>query len=250
MHSQEEEWLLVEKYHGEKSAAFFTDLVRLQTGEPLAFIIGSIPFLNCLIYLDSKPLIPRPETEYWTELLIKEILTKQITSSKVLDLCAGSGAIGVAVAKALPLSQLTFIELEQLHLETIKKNCLENGIPKERFKILAGDLFSISNDHPFDKYDFIVSNPPYINPKLAGRTEDSVKNHEPALALYGGENGMEIIEKIISDSPQYLNKNGQLWIEHEPEQIEMINSLAKEKFLTTTHKDQYQIPRFTQLMLQ
>jgi release factor glutamine methyltransferase len=250
MHSQEERWLLEEKYHGEKSEAFFADLIRLKSGEPLAYLIGSIPFLNCQIHLDSKPLIPRPETEYWAEQLIKEIIDKQLTNPKVLDLCAGSGAIGVAVAKAIPTSQVTFIEIEETHLPTIKKNCLHNHLPEPQYKVLAGDLFSVSNEKSLGKYDFIVTNPPYIDPELSSRTEDSVKKHEPALALYGGANGMELIKIIIAEAPEYLSSGGQLWIEHEPEQIEAIHTLSKEKFLSTTCKDQYSVDRFTKLVLQ
>ena len=69
----EVDWLLNEKYHGEKTSAFFTDCVRLETGEPLAYVIGHIPFLDCTIYLDSRPLIPRVETEFWVEKLITTI---------------------------------------------------------------------------------------------------------------------------------------------------------------------------------
>lgn len=249
MLSQEEDWLLNEKYKGEKSEAFFTDLTRLQAGEPLAYIIGSIPFLDCVIHLDSKPLIPRTETEFWTEALIKEIKSTKMPSPKILDLCAGSGAIGVAIAHSIPNSLVAFSEIDVNHLDTIKKNCLLNNIPVERFAVVAGDLFSTIGD-TLAKFDFIVSNPPYINPKRADQTEDSVKKYEPALALYGGVDGMDLIIKIINQAPEHLNQGGQLWLEHEPEQVEAIFEVAQDKFLVTTHKDQYRTPRFTQLVLQ
>lgn len=250
MLSQEESWLLEEKYDGEKSKAFFADLIRLQSGEPLAYLIGSIPFLDCAIFLDSRPLIPRPETEYWTDMVIKTILSSSISSPLVLDLCAGSGAIGVAIASKLPNSHVTFIELDEDHLPTIRKNCVENDVSADRFKVMSGDLFNTKSEGVSAKYDFIISNPPYIDPKLSSRTEDSVKKHEPALALYGGDDGMEIIKRIIVESPEYLNKGGQLWLEHEPEQTEIIGILAKGKFLAITYKDQYRVDRFTKLVLQ
>jgi len=83
-----------EKYAGAKDANMYDDLVRLAHGEPLAYVIGTQPFLGLTLHLDSHPLIPRPETEWWTELLIAHIGTKKLS---VLDLCAGSGAVGLAV---------------------------------------------------------------------------------------------------------------------------------------------------------
>jgi HemK-like putative methylase len=249
MLSQEEKWLLEEGYGSEKSEAFFAACAQLSAGVPLAYLIGHIPFLDCKIYLDSKPLIPRPETEYWTQLAIEEI-RKYSTGKKeplhILDLCAGSGCIGVAIAKEIPDSKIEFIEFDKGHLPTIEKNCLENGIGASRFKIMQGDIFSpLTNE----SYDFILSNPPYIDPAI-DRAEPSVKENEPDTALYGGHEGMELISKIIKESPKYLNPNGQLWLEHEPEQVDSIDKLAKSTFSTLIHNDQYKTPRFTQLVLQ
>lgn len=252
MFTKEEQWLLDEKYHGLKTEGFLTDVKRLEVGEPLAYVIGYIPFLNTKISLDSKPLIPRTETEFWVSKVIEEIKTNQKNSGsiiKVLDLCAGSGCIGIAVAKALPESKIDFIELDKNHLSTIKNNCLQNGIEESRFRIFQGDLFSVEENKTLFKYDFIISNPPYLDKDL-DRTETSVKNFEPAIALYGGKAGLDLIEQIIKDAPQHLTVNGQLWIEHEPEQTEVIAELGKSIFSTTTHKDQYQIQRFSKLVLQ
>ena len=244
MLNREEEWLLKEKYGGEKSEAFFTACQKLANGVPLAYLIGYIPFLNTKIYLDSHPLIPRPETEFWVEKVLA-VIYQRAAPINVLDLCAGSGCIGVAVAKNYLLTQVDFVEIENKHIPTIETNCRENQIPKDRYQIFLSDLFA---NVPNKKYDFILSNPPYIDAAL-GRTETTVKDHEPALALYGGKAGMELLAKIISQAPQYLNPNGQLWLEHEPEQTEEITALAQPHFLTTTHKDQYQVLRFSQLVL-
>ena len=125
--SQDIEWLLEEKYSGEKNDAFFADCKRLALGEPLGFLIGHVPFLDTTIYLDSKPLIPRPETEYWTEAVIADIKTNYPARDlentpgaeqlRVLDLCAGSGCIGVAIAA-----------------------CWSGGIPSETGTFKAGFL--------------------------------------------------------------------------------------------------------------
>lgn len=237
--NQEEGWLLKEKYNGVESEAFQADLVRLRAGEPLAYLIGHVPFLGCQIYLDSRPLIPRLETEYWVEKAIASIqLNKK--ESRVLDLCAGSGCVGVAVAKAVPETFVTFAEVDPMHLPTIKKNISENLLG-ERFQIVQSDLF----EKVEGQFDFILSNPPYIDPAL-DRTEVSVKTHEPHLALYGGQSGMEIIEKIIKTATLYLAPQGQIWIEHEPEQVEAIKKCAEAAgFHVTAHTDQYDLLRYS-----
>jgi release factor glutamine methyltransferase len=253
MFSQEIAWLLEEKYHGEKTAGFYADLARLESGEPLAYIIGSIPFLNTIIYLDSKPLIPRVETEFWTEKVISEISSYQKNSLtekiKVLDLCAGSGCIGIAIGKALPNIQVDFVELNPEHLPTIKRNCQQNNLTKDSYRIFEGNLFTLKDDAKIGQYDFIISNPPYIDSSL-NRTEASVKNFEPAIALYADEKGLKIINDIILSAPKYLIKGGQLWFEHEPEHSAKIQTISKNDFLATTHFDQYQVERFTKLVLQ
>lgn len=250
----EERWLLEEKYHGEKSSAFFADCKRLALGEPLAYLIGSIPFLNTTIYLDSRPLIPRPETEYWVEEAMKTIrggatLPLGLSEEKplhILDLCAGSGCVGVAVAKSFPTALVDFGELDSRHLPTIKKNLHENAINLDQTNIVHTNLFS----HLPGRYDFILTNPPYIDDTL-NRTEPSVRQFESYVALFGGKKGLEIIEKLIKDGPTHLSSGGQLWIEHEPEQSAEIQTIGtKHDFSVTTHKDQFGLERYSVLVLQ
>ena len=242
---KEIDWLLKEKYNGVQSDAFFSDCKRLAKGEPLAYVIGHIPFLDCTIFLDSHPLIPRPETEYWTE---KFITTTKHGSSKkrILDLCAGSGCIGVAVARSSASFEVIFSELEIGHLQTIKSN-LQKNVPTykqepSRYQIYQSDLFEKIQG----KFDHILTNPPYIDPSL-DRTNLSVRRYEPALALYGGEKGVHYLKQIIMTAPSFLVPGGTLWIEHEPEQVATIIELvnASEFAKCETHNDQYQTPRFT-----
>ena len=248
MLSQETAWLLAEKYAGQQNEAFLADVARLEAGEPLAYVIGHIPFLNTKISLDSRPLIPRPETEFWTAQVISDTQKAPVTKNlAVLDLCAGSGAIGVTIAKAVPKSEVTFIELDSTHLPTIALNCRQNGIEPERVHILAANLFKTKE--PLPRFDIIATNPPYIDPIL-DRTEDSVKGFEPEIALYGGVAGMELIAKIIIDTPNYLVPGGSLYIEHEPEQSAEIQKLGQGVFIVTTFKDQYNLERFSKLVLQ
>lgn len=238
----EERWLLDEKYAGVETEAFEADKARLSAGEPLAYVIGYVPFLNTTIHLDSRPLIPRTETEFWVEQAIKRM--RGVAKPRVLDLCAGSGAIGVAVAKAIPDAHISFAEIDAAHIPTIEKNLEINDIPRSRYKVFQSDLFrNVSGT-----FDFILSNPPYIDPAL-DRTESGVKDFEPHLALYGGRNGIKLIQRIIEEAPVHLSEGGELWLEHEPEQTERIQELAcARELVAETHKDQYGIGRFTVLM--
>lgn len=258
--TKEEKWLLDDKYGGEKNEGFFTDLERLKAGEPLGYIIGFVPFLESKIWLDNRPLIPRPETEYWVEKAINEIrntvprsdlgktLGRTSGTLQILDLCAGSGAIGVSIAKAIPDALVDLAEIDLLLLPTIEKNLKEN-VPDysshgERYRALQSDLY----ENVVGSYDYILTNPPYIDPAL-DRAQASVKDFEPHLALYGGKSGMEIIEKIIVGAVGHLNASGQLWIEHEPEQSTAIQTFGTEAgFSVSTHTDQYEVARFSVLL--
>ncbi len=243
------EWLLKEKWNGEKTEGFFADCTRLQSGEPLAYVIGHIPFLDTTISLLTRPLIPRPETEYWVEKVIVDINSKTMPHFKgltpkmrVLDLCAGSGCIGVAVAKAVPYARVDFVEIDRGHHSTILTNVVQNKIDTDRIHILGGSLF----DEVVGTYDFILSNPPYIDLSL-NRTDESVINYEPHRALFAEDKGFCLIREIITKASQYLNDGGMLVIEHEPEHVERITLLADECGLTTsqTKKDQFGIERYT-----
>jgi release factor glutamine methyltransferase len=260
--TREEKWILDEKYRGQETEGFFADCARLNDGVPLAYIIGSIPFLNTTISLDSHPLIPRPETEYWVEKAITHIKSKNrgdtpisaetgvkvrddIPYLKVLDLCAGSGCIGIAVAKAIPSAHVTFAELDPAHLPTIKKNLESNHTIDDtdisQHTLAQSDLF----ENVTGKFDFILTNPPYIYSE-AKTVAESVTSHEPHIALFGGTQGLEIIERIINDAKKYLTSQGILYIEHEPTQIELLKSQGESAgFSVTTHTDQYGVLRFS-----
>ncbi|MCA9353667.1 peptide chain release factor N(5)-glutamine methyltransferase [Candidatus Nomurabacteria bacterium] len=230
---QEIAWLLRDKYNGIVGEEFEQDTKRLEKGEPLAYVIGWVPFSGTQIYLDSKPLIPRPETEFLVETISKNIPQEK---SSVLDLCAGSGCIGIALAKKFPSTNIDFAEIDENHHKTIQKNLKENQI-QNKTNIFGGNLF----ENIDKKYDIIVTNPPYIDSSL-DRVPDSVLNYEPHIALFGGKQGMEIIEKILNEYKNYLNDGGILYLEHEPEQTEIISRFSG---FEKTIKDQFDVDRFS-----
>lgn len=244
--NQEAEWLLRDKYNGilepQFQAEFANDLVRLQNGEPLAYVIGWVPFLGAKIYLDSLPLIPRAETEYWVANAvdkIKDYAKKNDEENvKVLDLCAGSGCIGVAILKNIAGAQVDFVEIDTAHHETIKKNIQHNGIDLNKVNIFGGSLF----ENVQNTYDFILTNPPYINPDKIKDVQKSVLDNEPYIALFGGDDGMQIVREILQNAPKFLSENGVLYIEHEPEQATDIQNILPS---IETMPDQFGVIRYS-----
>ena len=248
--TRERAWLLSEKYHGVERPDFFDDLTRLSRGEPLAYLIGHVPFLDTTIFLDSRPLIPRPETEYWAKHATKEINARAREKGGnivVLDLCAGSGCIGVSVLRNAPKTRVDFCEIDTGLHPTIAKNLRANGISPARARVFGGDLFE--RIPRGTRYDFILANPPYLNLAQTRRVARSVRAHEPALALWGGTGGMEYLARILVDAPQYLGARGALYTEHEPEQCRAIHALAKTLPYASceTHQDQFGLVRYTRL---
>lgn len=245
--------------------------------EPEAYRIGNIPFLGLTIWLDSHPLIPRPETEWWVEQLVEEagsagaeggsfyegrpgarrreaqgFFSKKIPVSRegitdrsstpelrVLDLCAGSGAIGCAILKYVPSAKVYFGEIDPSHKTTIEKNILENNLDSSRAEIKIGDLFEPFRDMQFD---VIAANPPYIP---EGRALDaSVTDFEPALALRAGEDGLAVIRRIAGKLREHLAPKGHAWVECDIENIDEAKRLFEaEEFAARIMHDQYDRPR-------
>lgn len=237
--TRDERWLLEEKYGGRETAGFEKDRRRLERGEPLAYVIGWQPFLGLNIRLDSKPLIPRVETEWWVGEMLAEIkegmLTKTASDFHFLDLCAGSGAIGCAALARLPDIHVSFGEKELRHEATIRENVRQNGLDAARAHIRIGDLFA-----PFGgiRFDAIAANPPYI-PESRGLAR-SVAAWEPAEALRAGSDGLDLIRRIASGLPSYLTPRGIAWIECDSAHAEDARNLFIANGLhAEIHVDQY-----------
>jgi len=234
------EWLLRDKYNGIKNTQYKKDLERLACGEPLGYVIGWVPFLGLRINLASRPLIPRNETEWWVSELIQKLrIQYEDKPFSLLDIGAGSGAIGCAILAQIPNVFVSFVEINPAHSKTILGNVLGNKLDISRTNIKSGDLFT-----PFGntKFDVIVSNPPYI-PKDR-QLPQSVTNYEPHEALYSGKDGLDIIRAIANSLATHLSKNGTAWIEIDAPHAQIAQKLFIEKnFSTKIIHDQYGRPR-------
>ncbi|MDO8584582.1 MAG: HemK/PrmC family methyltransferase [bacterium] len=225
-----------DKYHSRWSPKILADIARLKAGEPLDYVIGWAPFLRCRIDLSAHPLIPRPETEFWTEAFISDAGHRTPNKSlRVLDIFSGSGCIGIAILKHLPKSHVDFADIDPLVLRGIKISARKNRIPPSRYHLIPSDILKNTRG----VYNAIVANPPYIGTKKY--VQPSVLKYEPRKALFGGKDGLRFIKALIKTAPQHLSLDGVLWMEYDPSQKKAIEKLfaAQQYRNVQFHKDQY-----------
>jgi len=197
----------------EKDAEAFKRLAKRRAGgEPTAYILGYKEFYGRNFIVNKDVLIPRPETEMLVELIKVE------DNAKILDLCAGSGCIGLTLALECKNAKVTLADISPKAVEIIKKNAENLGV---EVNIVESDLFSGIEG----KFDIIVSNPPYIRSETIETLENTVKDYEPRLALDGGEDGLKFYKKIIPCSKKYLSENGRIFFEMGFDEGDAIKSL-------------------------
>jgi|SRR3989344_5764213 len=207
-----------------------------QSNLPKEYQDGWTEFLGCRIDLSKHPLIPRPETEFWTQKVIEAInnpapiIPDRVLS--VLDIFSGSGCVGIAVATRCPRAKVTLSD---------KKNYISTPISKN-VKFIESDLF----ENIADKFDLILANPPYIP---EGKGVGGIMEYEPHEALYAGKDGLDVIRLFLEQASERLNDGGQIWMEFGADQKESITNLLRDfnyyqNSNCTFHKDQYQVWRW------
>ena len=210
---------------------YFKLIKKLIEGVPLQHITHQQEFMKLMFYVDENVLIPRPDTEILVEEVIK--LAKNINAKKILDLCTGSGAIAVSLAKYIEGSQITATDISRKALSIAKLNATNNNV-EDKITFVSSDLFQNISE---EKYDIIVSNPPYIKRKVIKTLDEEVKR-EPIIALDGGNDGLDFYKKIIGNAYQYLKYKGYLCLEigydQKDEVIDLINK--EEKYIDTYSK--------------
>lgn len=176
---------------------------RIVTRKPAAYLIGEITFCGLSFSVDERVLVPRSPIAELIERRFQPWLHTQ--PEAILDLCAGSGCIGIACAFAFPDAAVDLAELDPGALEVCRKNVARHAC-EEQVQVVASDLFEALGG---ERYDLIVSNPPYV-PTAEWQALAPEYKAEPRLALDAGEDGMDIVERILLESPEYLNENGWL----------------------------------------
>ena len=190
----------------EKEEILNTVIKQKILGKPLEYIFNSADFLGRKFYVDERVLIPRPETEDLVLKTQKKLKsTLKFAPKNILDLCTGSGCIGISLALIYPSAQVTCSDISVPALQVAKQNAESH---KTKINFVESDLFNNING----KFDLIISNPPYIKEADILTLSPEVKQ-EPRLAQSGGEEGTEIIEKIIKAADKFLVSGGLLALE-------------------------------------
>ena len=182
---------------------------RHLSGEPVAYLIGEWEFYGLPLDISPAVLIPRPDTEVLVTKLIDA--ARMLESCRILDLCAGSGCIGLAAAANLPRARVLLGELDDEALKVCRQNIRRSS--------LTGRVTSMKLDarekpsRSLGEFDFIVSNPPYIPSRDVDMLDPSVREYEPRLALDGGEDGLDFYRVICEKWRDTLRENGMLFFE-------------------------------------
>lgn len=185
-------------------------LKRLLSGEPIAYILGQWEFYGLPMIVSPKVLIPRDDTCAVAELAIKQALFLD-KDPRILDLCCGSGCIGLAVASRVKDAKVTLADVSLDALAVAKENAALNKLTG-RVRCVQAD--ALKPAFPFlGKFDLIVSNPPYITAREMLELPVSVKDYEPHLALYGGEDGLQFYRAIAKNFAPALKPGGYLCFE-------------------------------------
>lgn len=184
---------------------------------PVQYLLRKAYFLSYELYVDERAMIPRFETED----LIMKTAEKTKNPKSILDIGTGSGAIAIALADIFPKAKIIATDISSDAIEVARINVNKYNF-QDRIKLYQADLFS-GLEHAW--FDLIISNPPYIPNNEIESLSPTVKDFEPTLALNGGKQGFEIIDRIIKEAKGWLSPAGLLAMEIDPRQAEIINAL-------------------------
>ncbi len=194
----------------ETERAKFRELVRKRAGEriPVSQLLGTKEFWSLELRVTRDVLTPRPETETLVQAAL-DALPESGAAYQVLDVGTGSGAVAIAIAVERPQSVITATDISQEALKIAQENAERHGV-SERIRFLEGDLLRPVRGESFD---LVVSNPPYVARKSQPGLPPELA-HEPDVALFGGEEGTEVVDRLVGEAREALSPAGVLWLEH------------------------------------
>lgn len=200
-----------EEVDAEVSNLFYRMVEKRDRGYPLQYMIKSQEFMGLKLYIQEGVLIPRPDTEILVEKIIKFVNNSNLKNKqlKVLDIGTGSGAIAVSLAHFLAKADVTAIDVSDIALQTAEIN--KNNHNLKNMRVIKGDIFE--KLEVYDKFDIVVSNPPYIENNIIDKLPLEVSNYEPRLALDGGLDGLDFYRQIVRVFKEIHSKNSILAVE-------------------------------------
>jgi release factor glutamine methyltransferase len=232
---------------GEEVRAAFRELVRRRTeGTPVAYLVGHREFFSLDFRVTQDVLIPRPETELLVMTLIELARQQDRQPVTICDVGTGSGIIAVAAAKHLPNSRVTAIDVSPAALAVARGNAEVHGV-LDRIDFVQSDLLAGVPEER--RFDFVVSNPPYVSEAELGRLAPEVRRFEPRVALVAGQRGTEVIEALLGQAADRIRPGGHILLEISPMIHDAVQALlaADDRFQPgPTVKDLGRQPRVVQ----
>ncbi len=221
---------------GECTAKYQEWIARRAKRVPLQQILGSQEFMGMEFFVNEHVLIPRQDTETLVELVLER---EKHTQKRVLDLCAGSGCIGISLAVLGSFEYVAEADLSEEALKVTRKNAERLvGESGTRIECFHGDLFSAIPDGT-EPFDILVSNPPYIPTEVIAGLEPEVRDHEPMMALDGTEDGLLFYRRIAKEAEKVLSPGASVYLEIGYDQGEAVRGLLREQGFAEVevHKD-------------
>ena len=224
---KERAWLYAhpeEQLSAAQEKQFLEMLGRRATGHPVQHLTGHQEFWGLDFEVTPDVLIPRPETEHIIEVTLDRLALREIRDGRpqatdgsglrIADVGTGSGCIAIALAKELPKAKFHASDISQAALTVARRNAVKLGV-SQQIEFVKDSLLdhAVVNDREPARFDAIVSNPPYIGQREAANLDREVRDHEPAAALYGGEEGYEIYGELIAQAGAHLTPGGLLVLE-------------------------------------
>ena len=202
----------------EKEKQFFEGIEKIILDYPIQYITAHKEFMKMNFYVNESVLIPRADTEVLVEEVIK--ICKEENKKEILDMCTGSGAIAISIAKNLENTNITAVDISKEAIGVARINAKEL-LKENNIKFIKSNMF----ENVYKKFDVIVSNPPYIKTK---EIDEYKLKYEPRLALDGGEDGLKFYKIIINEGYKYLKTNGIIVLEIGYDQKEALQKLVNE----------------------
>ena len=201
----------------------FRELIKKRIAHtPVSYLTNHREFMSLDFYVDSRVLIPRPETE----ILVETVLQHQKEPCRFVDIGTGCGAIAISFGHHRPDWELIATDFSTDALEVAQQNALTHDCA-DRLTFLQGDLFEPLQELSDSRFDWIASNPPYVGTNEVATLPLDVREHEPEIALFAGDDGLDIIRRIVTDAPQFLNSEGKLILEIGCNQSHPVQDLIK-----------------------
>ena len=202
----------------------FRNLIKKRIAHtPISYLTNHKEFMSLDFYIDERVLVPRPETEF----LVEAIFKMEIDGPhRLLEIGTGSGIIATTLALHAPDWEIIATDISQDALAVAQKNRDTHGCT-ERITLLHGDLFEPIQQHKLSRFNCVVSNPPYLMSGENDTLGPGVREHEPHVALFAGEDGLDVIRRLIAEAPNYLHPGGKLIFEIGYRQAEAVRPLLK-----------------------